>query len=255
MESYTPSTNLQPYIKIFHIIESDGAMENFILPDTGIVIAFRFKGIVSASENGIESNLPNVALSGLRHAPRVIKYSPKSGNVLIIFHPGGPAAFLHEPLHELSGLSVPATSFKNFTDANDLAERLCNAENNFDRIKLVEEALVSKLKRNIIDPLVLHAAQQIKSSHGTTRIKELIETLSISRDAFEKRFRQTIGTSPKQFSNITRIRSLIDKAKDHKTLTELAYSYGYFDQSHFIKDFRLFTGQSPSHFFKAPRFW
>ena len=255
MESYKPSINLQPYIKIFHIIESDGVMENFILPDTAIVMAIRFKGVVSVKENGIESRLPNAALSGLRHAPRVIKYFPKSSNVLIIFHPGGPAAFFREPLHELSDLSVPVNSFKNFADVNDLAERLSNAESNLDRIKIVEEVLVSKLKRNIIDPLVLHAAQQIKSDQGNTRIKELIEQLSISRDAFEKRFRQTIGTSPKQFSNITRIRSLIDRANDHKTLTELAYSYGYFDQSHFIKDFKLFTGQLPSHFFKAPRFW
>ena len=255
MESFIPSINLQPYIKIFHVIESDRVMENVIIPDTAIVMAIRFKGIVSVKENGIESSLPNAALSGLRHAPRVIKYSPKSGNVLIIFHLGGPAAFFREPLHELSGLSLPVYFFENFKDVNDLTERLLYAETNVERIRIVEEVLVSKLKRNIIDPLVLHAAQQIKSNQGNTRINELIETLNISRDAFEKRFRQTIGTTPKQFSNITRIRSLIDRAKDHKTLTELAYSYGYFDQSHFIKDFKLFTGQAPSHFFKGPRFW
>jgi AraC-like DNA-binding protein len=255
METYAPSINLQSYVKIFHIIESDYAVENFILPDTAIVMAIRFKGIVSSKENGIESSLPSAVLSGLRHTPRLIKYSPKSGNVLVVFHPGGPAAFLREPLHELSGLSVPLNSFKNFADMNDLAERLSDAESNVERIKIVEEVLVSKLKGNIIDPLVLHAARQIKSDQGTTRIKELIAELSISRDAFEKRFRQIIGTSPKQFSNITRIRSLIDSANDHKTLTELAYCYGYFDQSHFIKDFKIFTGQAPSHFFKSSRFW
>ena len=255
MESYTPSTNLQPYIKIFHIIESDRALENFILPDTALVMAIQFKGFVSARENGVEYSLPNAVLTGLRYAPRTIKYSPKSGNVLVVFHPGGPAAFFQEPLHEVSGLSVPLTSLKNFADVDSLAERLSDAKSNADRIRIVDEVLVSKLKRNIIDPLVLHAAQQIKADQGNTRIKELIKTLSISRDAFEKRFRQIVGTSPKQFSNITRIRSLIDSAKDHKSLTELAYHYGYFDQSHFIKDFKLFTGQVPSHFFKAPRFW
>jgi AraC-like DNA-binding protein len=255
MESYKPSINLQPYIKIYHIIEVDREIENFILPDTAIVMAIRFKGIVSVKENGIESSLPDAVLSGLRRAPRHIKYSPKSGNVLIVFHPGGPAAFFKEPLHELSGLTVPVNSFKNFADVNDLTEMLSDVESNVDRIRIVEDVLGSKLKRNIIDPLVLHAVQQIKSDQGNTRIKELIETLNISRDAFEKRFRQTVGTSPKQFSNITKIRSLIDKAKDHKTLTELAYSYGYFDQSHFIREFKLFTGQTPSLFFKSPRFW
>jgi len=151
MESYTPSINLQSYIKIFHIIESDHAIENFVLPDTAIVMAIRFKGIVSAKENGIEYSLPNAVLSGLRYTPRLIKYSAKSSNVLVVFHPGGPAAFFREPLHELSGISVPLNLFKNFADVNDLTERLSHAESNVDRIRIVEEVLVSKLKRNIMD--------------------------------------------------------------------------------------------------------
>ena len=102
MKSFRPNINLQPYIKIYHVIESEGEIENFILPDTAIVMAIRFRGLVSAKENGIEYSLPDAVVSGLRHTSRLIKYSAKSGNVLVVFHPGGAAAFFCGPLHELS---------------------------------------------------------------------------------------------------------------------------------------------------------
>jgi len=51
------------------------------------------------------------------------------------------------------------------------------------------------------------------------------------------------------------MRKLVKVGKDEKSLTALAYDFGYFDQSHFIKDFKLFTGKTPSGFFKSARFW
>ncbi|MFZ6013396.1 MAG: helix-turn-helix domain-containing protein, partial [Bacteroidota bacterium] len=115
--------------------------------------------------------------------------------------------------------------------------------------------LIGKLKTQRLDPLVFHAAEKIRLGQGGIRVKELMETLPISRDAFEKKFRRIVGTSPKQFSNIIRMRTLLEKGKGNKSLTDLAYEAGYFDQSHFIKDFKLFTGQTPSQFFKSPAFW
>jgi AraC-like DNA-binding protein len=103
------------------------------------------------------------------------------------------------------------------------------------------------------------------------RIKELADGLFISQDAFEKRFRRVIGASPKQFSYIIRMRAIVHGglqeamngglksvvnggAKRHP-LTESAFDAGYFDQPHFNKDFKLFTGQTPTDFLKSPLFW
>jgi AraC-like DNA-binding protein len=255
MQRYLPHFALRQFINAYLIIESEKERENLIIPDVSVVIAIRFRGIVSGSDHGENYILPSAVISGLRQGPRVVNYSAGSGNFLIVFNPGGPAAFLTEPLHELSGFSLPLNTLQVFEDAEQITERLSTANSNDERIRIVDEILISKVKKTVIDPLVLHAVQQIKSNAGHARVKELIETLNISRDAFEKRFRKTVGTSPKQFSNIVRMRSLISSARDHKTLTELAYYSGYFDQSHFIKDFKLFTGQTPSQFFKSSAFW
>lgn len=54
---------------------------------------------------------------------------------------------------------------------------------------------------------------------------------------------------------MVRIKSIIDQKQNNQNHIELAFDAGYFDQSHFNKDFKLFTGQTPSEFFKFPSFW
>ena len=144
---------------------------------------------------------------------------------------------------------------KEFHDVDEVSGRLNDAKSSKERVSIVEQILMKQLKHRAVDSLIIHAAQKIAANSARIRIRDLIQTLNISRDAFEKRFRQTIGTTPKQFSSIVRMRKLIETGKDEKSLTELAYDFGYFDQSHFIKDFKLFTGRTPSSFFKSARFW
>lgn len=86
-------------------------------------------------------------------------------------------------------------------------------------------------------------------------MKELAASLYISQDPFEKKFRSRIGCSPKKFAAIIRIRNLINNYSSYSSLTEAAYEAGFYDQSHFIKEFRQFTGKSPSAFFAAPQNW
>nr|WP_306819282.1 helix-turn-helix domain-containing protein [Leptospira sp. id769339] len=74
--------------------------------------------------------------------------------------------------------------------------------------------------------------------------------MPISRDSYEKRFREVIGTSPKQLSNLVRMRNIIDSYSSKISFTDLAQESGYFDQAHFIKDFKTFTDETPKRFFK-----
>jgi methylphosphotriester-DNA--protein-cysteine methyltransferase len=99
--------------------------------------------------------------------------------------------------------------------------------------------------------LVTEAINLIVSSNGTLRINELSQRLYISQSPLEKRFRKIVGATPKKFSSIIRINSVINNPVPNNSLTELGYASGYFDQSHFIKDFKTFTGQTPEQFFST----
>jgi AraC-like DNA-binding protein len=255
MEQYLPNHLLQPYIKRFMIIESDQGLRNNILPDTSLVMAFRLKGTVSYTEEGINNNLPGAVITGIRKSARVIQYSQQATTLLVIFKEGGAAAFFKEPLHELSDISLSLDYLIQQQKIQDVEERLAEAHNNLHRIAIVERFLLSELKKPQHDGLVLNTIQRIQIAKGDIRIKDMLGELHISRDPFEKRFRRITGTSPKQFAVIIRLRNLIDHYASATSLTDAAYSAGYFDQAHFIKDFRSFTGQTPHEFFKSPLYW
>jgi AraC-like DNA-binding protein len=255
MERYFPANILKPFIKTFMIIESEDRMVNRTLPDTSMVMAFRYKGVVSDEIEGVKSRLPAAVITGIRKSSRLINYSGRAATLLVIFKPGGAAAFFKEPLHELFGLSLSLDALISPGKLNEIEEQLAEAKDSQQRIAVIERFLISRLNETRPDLLIHHAIQQIQLANGAIRIKELVSTLPLSHDPFEKRFRRLTGTSPKQFSSIVRLRNVIDTYDPATNLTEAALTAGYFDQAHFIKDFRSFTGQSPLEFFKFPLYW
>jgi methylphosphotriester-DNA--protein-cysteine methyltransferase len=267
IEQFLPSAILKPFIRTFMIIESEDALENRTLPDTGIVLSFRCQGSVSfkgedsdkAEKTGkvsdAEQYLPLSNISGLRQSSRLISYGRHTINLLVILTEGGAAAFFKEPMHELFETSLSLDHFFPRSKLNDIEEALAETTRNPDRIAIIEKFLFNSLTSKEPDLLILDAIRTIKKANGSLRIKDLIASLPISQDPFEKRFRRLTGASPKQFAGITRLRGLISNYSPAQSLTDLAYSTGYFDQAHFIKDFRSFTGQSPRDFFKTLAFW
>jgi AraC-like DNA-binding protein len=255
IDARTPTKALSPFIKTFLIIESQDERINKVMPDTSLVMAFRFKGSVSYLTNGTKKDLSPFVVSGLRKSGRHIHYSKDAGNILVIFKEAGANAFLTEPLHELAEDSISLDNFFGFQNLSSLEDHLAEAMNNTQRINVIEQFLLSKLYYRKPDALILAALERIRLANGIIKIKDLADTLCISQDAFEKRFRRTVGISPKQFSYIVRMRYIISLGVKKQTLTETAFHAGYYDQPHFNKDFKLFTGQSPSEFLKAPVFW
>lgn len=251
----TPSAALTPYIRKYLVIESAEGSANRVLPDTSLVMAFRFKGDVNYTSDGVGSKLPSAVISGLRNSARIINYSQNSGTILVIFKEAIAAALFKAPAYELFNNSLPLDNLFARQDILQIEEQLAGATGNAQRIFLVENFLLSHLTHIAPDKLVLAAVQKIDSDKGHTKIKDLANSLYISQDAFEKRFRKATGASPKQYSSIVRIRALVGKGITNQSLSEMAYAAGYFDQPHFNKDFKLFTGLTPTGFFKSPLFW
>jgi len=255
IQTYLPTKQLSPFIKTYLVIESQHEMVNRVLPGTSLVMAFRYKGEVNYLENDSTISLPPFVVSGLRKSGRLINYSKNAGNILAIFKETGAAAFFTEPVHELFENSYPLYNFKGYKNLSILESQLASTFDNTERVQLVEQFLLSKLNTQTTDKLVLTALQKIEAGNGTIKMKDLASSLYISQDAFEKRFRKAVGAPAKQFSSIVRMNSLIHKKRKSQTLTDTAFDAGYFDQPHFNKDFKLFTGQTPTDFFKSPRLW
>lgn len=255
IKQITPSHQLRPFIKSFTFVESEHGTENFILPDTSLVWALRYQGNVSVTEHDKRLDLPTSVISGMRKSSRLITYARSTASLLVIFEPGGASPFFEEPLHELFGQSLPMGYLKGYAPLNNLPERLSVIKNQHQQVLFVERVLLSLLKKPTMDKMVFLAVQKIKSANGTMLIKKLTDELYISQDAFEKRFRQSVGSTPKQFSSVIRLRNTIDNHAPEQSLTETALAAGYYDQAHFIREFKVFTGQSPTRFFNNVTFW
>jgi AraC-like DNA-binding protein len=140
-----------------------------------------------------------------------------------------------------------------------LAERL---ERHVERGRYEEAAtilegfLISRaLLRTCDVRLVQAAAKLLYHTNGQCRIGELAECCHVSVRQLERRFHAAVGASPKHFARTLRFvqaqrRLMIEPDLD---LTRLAYQSGYFDQAHFIKDFRDFAGKTPSDYARHMR--
>lgn len=252
---YIPTELLRPFIKAYKIIESKNELTNRVLPNTSLAIAFRFKGQNGYIIDNKRYDLPTSTFSGLRKSVRLINYSQNTSTIIILFKESGAAAFFKEPLYELFEESISLNNFVAAQKISMIEEQLSEAENHFQRIAIVEKFLLSILRYSQSDKLISVAIAKIQSTKGDIRMKELANLLYISQDAFEKRFRKIVGTTPKQYSSIIKLNSLIHNEHKNRSMFDIAFDSGYYDQPHFNKDFKIFTGQTPTDFFRTSSFW
>jgi AraC-like DNA-binding protein len=222
-----------------------------MLPGTSLIMGFRYRGSTQYVENGVARALPFSVVAGLRKSIQFMRDAAGTANLLVIFNEAGASVFLEEPLFHLFGEIIALHDCEGFKAVGELEEKLSLAAGGMERITLVEQFLLAKLNRRQADPLVLNAMQLIREHQGFIKIKALAARLHISLDAFEKRFRRVAGASPKQFANIVRMNALVSNIR-HQNFIEAALDAGYYDQAHFNKDFKLFTGQTPTDFLKNP---
>lgn len=251
--SYTPCDALLPYIALFAISEQSGGPAYKILPGTGLVIGFQYHGSLAYINGNQTVPLAASGISGINDTYRVFKGSANIGSVLVFFRDGGAAPFFREPLHELFRESVSLDNFMLRSELLLLEERLCAAGDDARRIKVVEQFLLAKMRPLKPDALVTAAIGLIWQSKGTIRMADLAVRLNTSQSPLEKRFRKTVGATPKKFASIVRLKTIINDADKAASFTAMGYEAGFYDQSHFIKEFKQFTGETPEEFFKPEK--
>ena len=249
--SYIPRDELKPYVRLLVISESEEAATYKVLPGTEVVIGFQYSGKLYYKENNQEIPLSSSGLTGLRNSYRVFSNSENIGTVLVFFKEGAAPVFFKQPIHELFMESVSLDNFILRSELLILEEKLQEAKKDIEKIAIVEEFLISRMNQSLPDLLVLSAISFIYKSSGNIRIRELTEKLHISQSPLEKRFRQVVGTSPKKFASIVRFKNTIQHYNANNSLAALGYEAGYYDQAHFIKEFKNFTGESPEIFFSG----
>ncbi|MGX5820099.1 helix-turn-helix domain-containing protein [Chitinophaga lutea] len=252
---FEPSAALSQLVHRYVLISADADVASHTIPDTAVVLSFRFRGEVWSAATNNDALMPAATIAGLRKTPRDFRYRTGAGNLLVALREGGLAAFTRLPAHDLFEATISTENLFAPSILERLLDRLANASGDMARIRIMEMFLLQTVRQESADPLITHAAGLIRHAQGQLKIKNLVASLHISQDPFEKRFRAAIGATPKQYSSIVRLRSLVDQLPASPSLTAAAYDAGYFDQSHFIRDFKSFTGHSPKAFLQSGNAW
>lgn len=160
-----------------------------------------------------------------------------------------------QPINELYGLTISLANLIATPAVKELEDQLTERYDVPDMIRLIEVFLVKQLKDAKPDLLIEKAVHLIRNAVGNISMRSLADTLCIGPDAFEKRFRRMVGCTSKQFAYITRMKHFIFNKISNSKLTEPALAAGFYDHSHFNREFKQFTGLTPSEFFRSPYFW
>lgn len=138
--------------------------------------------------------------------------------------------------------------------SDNLCEMLWKNRGITARQRLIEELIQKhepKLRK--LDRVYSRAVSIMEKSGGHVKINEIANNLGVSTRTLERSFADTLGMSPKKFNRLVRFTEVIRKLKTsgkNTPMTSIAHECGYFDQSHFIKDFRAFYGKCPLMFNK-----
>lgn len=247
-DKFIPAQPLQPYIKYYAVSENESESAYKVFPSSGLVIGFQYRGQLATIKSDTQNKLSSAGITGIVDSYKIFKNSAGIGTILVYFTETGFTHFASHPANELFNQSI---ALDNVFDKNKIAEteeRLANAHSDKQRIRIVDQFFLSQLKDISTDKLIVEAVKLIYQSKGAIRIKELNERLFISQSPFEKRFRKLVGTSPKKFASIVRFNTVLDNLGNTKSLTDICYEHNFFDQAHFIKDFKQYTGDTPENF-------
>lgn len=247
-EKHMPTERLQPYIRYFVVSENEVESEYKVLPSPGLVIGFQYRGRLAAIQGSSETRLSPAGITGISDSYKIFKNSAGTGTILVYFTELGFTHFAAHPAHELFNLSLSLDAVFDKHGVRETEEKLALTTTDRQRIQLVEQFLLSRLRDHAADRLVVEAVRLIYRSKGAIRVKELNAQLCISQSPFEKRFRKVVGTTPKKFASVVRFNSVLNQLQQARSLTEVCYANDFFDQAHFIKDFKQFAGDTPEQF-------
>lgn len=236
---------LQSRVARIDVVEADGG-ESFVLPSTSIVLGFQFRGRVRAGEE----YLSLAGVTGIQVTAKTYSYAAKTGSILVRFTPEG-AACLGVPASELTGQSVALDAILSRARIAEVRERLDEASDAAARIAIVERWLVELPYE--IDPLVTRATGLLSKAQDEAGVAAVATAVGLSERQLERRFVARVGVTPKRFATLRRFERAVALAQTAPSLTAAGVDAGYYDQSHFIRDFRRFVGSSPRDYFARAR--
>lgn len=252
-QEYPIAEPLKPFVKVIWSMESEEcwAPPMRILPDSCVelVIHFNQPYKTTYSNNTSEIQPQSFVVAQMKNFIE-IEPNGKIGMISIRFSAQGAYHFFGMPMKEIANGIVDLKLIWNNL-AKEIEERIVESTNTEQRIQKIQHYLLAQLHKNgKADLTVDYCLNLIYSSKGQIRVEDLSFKTGISNRQLVRKFNMSIGLSPKEFTRIIKFIGSLDYIKSNRetNLAEAANHCGYYDQAHFIHDFKEYAGLTPTQF-------
>lgn len=253
---HTPEVPLGKYIHsmIHYAGFKPGHSIERVVPDGGIYLIFELDGytrhLFDVKTHKPTHDFTKAWVSGMQKKYIAISTHENSKMFVVQFHPGGASPFLRIPVSDLNNKVLPAETL--FGDSIfALHETLRVAKNDAAMFERTTEFLMEHAQfddtpaRMLVDEMI----DAIQVNAGA-QLKDIVETSGYSQKQAIHHFKNQVGLNPKAFQRIVRFGEILAAIKEKETVSwsRIAADCAYYDQSHFIREFKAFCGYSPKEF-------
>ena len=254
-QTFQPHPDLESLVSCYWTLEvpaDNHSQRQRIVPDGCIEMAFILGDDIKRYTIGDEFILqPRAMVLGQTIEPFYIEPTGYVNTFAIRFYPYGFANFISEPIKNLANKETPIELLFEEKSAKELEQKIIQARDIKERIEILEKFLLARLNnKSFVENIVKSTVNALLLTKGNESIKTILKEDLSKRRQLERKFANQIGVSPKQLGKVIRLQTALKMLlnKEKKSLTNIAYESEYYDQAHFIKDFKEFTGTNPKEF-------
>jgi AraC-like DNA-binding protein len=247
---HSPLKSLQPFIKGY--LEADSRTSitkgiHTLFPNgfSGIFFNFGNLGKLSIKE---EYETPAVSIFGQIDQCFDAIHWPGSYSLGVLLHPTALSKFLREDMTAFANKAFDGRWLRN--DLKFLHNQLEETHSIKDKIELLDQYFSKSFLSLQPTTTIADAALSLMHQPTMPSIKSLAHQLKISERYLETQFKKYVGLSPKTYSLIIRFMRMEQQLQIKSTASwqQMDFAHEYYDQNHFIKDFKRFTGHTPSDY-------
>jgi AraC-like DNA-binding protein len=191
-------------------------------------------------------NVPPAFVTGSHTASYVSEMPADEPATAVHFLPGGAFPFLGIPLSDLENAYVGLDEIWGRAGV-ELHERLIEAPTTAARFSILETFLLSRPWSSVRRHPGVAAAVAAIEANPSIQMAEIRDLLGMTTKRLIALFRAEIGLSPKAYARIRRLQAAL-RLLGSMSGAQVAAEIGYFDQAHFVREFRSFTGMTPTRY-------
>lgn len=254
---FNPSSILSSFVECYFIWDSEGRLETPMViesPPSGFCsIVFNYADPYYLQNKKYERlAVPMQFISGQSIYSYKLFLEGEIGVAGIVFKPAALATIFQLPIYEYTEERIDLYKIfkKPVIDKYVTQIKLAGEE---QKVHLLEEFLMQQYRIQKPEPdYIDQAANYIVEHNGLLQVSDLLKDSCMSRRSFERKFFQKVGLSPKYYARLRRIGYLLTfvAGKRKADWPKIVAECEFYDQAHFIKDFKEFTGRSPQQYLK-----